>query len=78
MSAFPTANGWHGSLTETGAAQEVAESCVRAKPIEAGSDQDAWVKPLFVAFFKPPHRLVGIPKRNVDDGDLRRIRLARA
>ena len=66
------------SITEAGTAFEVLKSRVRTKRIEAWSDQDAGVEPLFVAFFEPTHRLIGIPERDVDDGNLRSIRLARA
>src|SRR6476620_12085443 len=66
-----------GLLRESAAAHEILETRVRSERIEAWSDQDARVEPLFVAFLEPTHRLIRIPERRVDHGDFRSKRLAR-
>ena len=50
-----------GLLRESAAAHEILETRVRSERIEAWSDQDARVEPLFVAFLEPTHRLIRIP-----------------
>ena len=61
------------SSTEPNAAFKLLESPVGAKRIEAWSEQDAWVKSLFVTFFKPAHSLIRISERSIDYGNLRGI-----
>ena len=73
-----TAKGRQISPGKANAAQKVLEARVGAEGIEAGPEQDAWVKSLFEAFFEPIHGLICISQRCIDHCDLRRIRITSA
>ena len=60
-------------MREACTAHEVFKAWVRTERIEAWSDQDAGVKPLFVAYFEPTHGLICLPQRCIDYGNLRSI-----
>src|SRR5580693_492243 len=56
---------------------KILEARVRAERIEAWPPEDARVKSLLVAFFKPIHGLIPISERYVDHGNLRSKRSVR-
>src|SRR5271155_1831908 len=55
---------------EAEAAHEVLKAWVRAERIQAGPQQDAWVKSLFVPFLQPIHRVISVPKGCINHGNL--------
>jgi hypothetical protein len=65
------------SMRKADTPYEVFKARVRTERIQAWPEQDAGVKPLFVAFFEPTHGLIPIPERCIDYGNLRSIRMAR-
>ena len=65
------------STREAHTAHKVRKTWVRTERVEARSDQNAGVKPLFVPSFEPTHCLIRIPERCIDYGNFRSIRLAR-
>lgn len=56
--------------------RQVLKTRVRPQRIESRPQQDSWVESFFVASFEPTHGLIRVPKRGVDHGNLRSMRIA--
>src|ERR1700747_239884 len=69
--------GGHILLGQANAVHKVLKARVGAERIEARSQQDSWVKSLFVAFFEPIHGLIRISERCIGHGNLPSVRIAR-